>query len=155
MLSILLSDHSNWTFFEFLVTLQIFLGRRSWIKIFGMFGIRGHQSSVQLVVHEALCLPVAGTDDDGTKLGCPKLLWWWPRVSLGSHRIHQQRCCGFKTCGGPTVSHRPCIYGKHGRWWWQKFLQNFFGGLNFYKCYSNEFDIGIPDRNIKISSILE
>ena len=123
MLSILLSDHSNWTFFEFLVTLQIFLGRRSWIKIFGMFGIRGHQSSVQLVVHEAYVY-----QSRGRMMMAPS---WGVRSfsddDLGlalAHTGYQQRCC-------PPVSHRPCIYGKHGRWWWQKFLQNFFGGWTF------------------------
>ena len=109
MLSILLSDHSNWTFFEFLVTLQIFLGRRSWIKIFGMFGIWGHQSSVQLVVHEAYVYQSRG------RMMAPS--WGVQSFSdddLGLALAHTGDTSKDAADSTP-VSHRPCIYGKHGR----------------------------------------
>ena len=102
MLSILLSDHSNWTFFEFLVTLQIFLGRRSWIKIFGMFGIRGHQSSVQLVVHEAYVYQSRGRMMMAPSWGVQS----FSDDDLGlalAHTGYQQRCCGFNTSLTPSM----------------------------------------------------
>ena len=81
---------------------------------------------------------------------CPKLLWRWPRVSLGSVQSElaglgsygiQWRWCGFKTCS--TVSQQPCIYGKHRTMVTRVFLQIFLGWTNFSECYIYGCDIGM------------